>query len=88
MIKGTFCERKGQLTKARCAKGSYRWGKSGKAWLLYCCPKGAWESGKYIYRIKDGKRRRTRGRCSTGMRTHVLLVPRARCKPGERRIVK
>lgn len=85
----TYCERKGQLTKARCAKGSFRWGSSGKAKLLFCCPKGKWEPGKYIYRIKDGKRRRTRGRCKVGMRTYRLLVPAGkRCKPGERRIRK
>jgi hypothetical protein len=90
-IQGVFCERKGKLTKARCATGSFRYGRSGSAWLLYCCPKGEWDPGRYVYRIKNGKRRRTRGKCAVGIQTHKLLVPArkgVRCKPGEKRIRK
>jgi hypothetical protein len=60
---------------------------------MYCCPKGKWQPGKYVYRVKDGKRRRTRGRCAVGMKTHTMLITakgarRTRCKPGERRVRK
>lgn len=92
-IKGTFCERKGQIKrKSQCGKGSFRYSPSGDAWILFCCQKQHWHPGQVYSRIVGKKRKRARGKCDRGwMRTHKVLSPVAkntRCKRGEVRITK
>lgn len=66
-IKGAFCER----TLAPAAffdRRSFRWKKSGRAWLLVGCPRG--------YGSRKG--------CKVGMRGHKILVPaHGRCRMGK-----
>lgn len=67
-IRGTFCE-KTVAPKSRFAPKSFRWKKSGRAWLLVGCPKG---------KLK-------RGRCAVGMRAVKILAPaHGRCTVGKR----
>jgi hypothetical protein len=76
-IVGRFCERKLGSKKAF-AKGSFRWKKSGRSWVLIGCPRGKWK----------------RDRCSVGTRAYVVLAKtlKSRCCPkrrqGERCVVK
>lgn len=75
-IKGTFCERTA-TPKSKCARGSFRWKKSGKAWILICCPKGRWQPRKE--------------RCKVGTRAHKVLSPTRkgkRCSTGDKRVQK
>jgi len=70
-IQGTFCER--VVTPKRAfAPRSFRWKRSGKAWVMIGCPLGKWRNGS----------------CSAGTKAHVILVPGGRCGRGERRIDK
>jgi hypothetical protein len=75
-IAGRFCER--QVTpKSAFDRRSFRWKKSGKAWVLIGCPKGKWTASTE--------------RCRVGTRAHVVLKRTGRmtrCKRGEKRIVK
>jgi hypothetical protein len=84
-IKGTFCEEKVE-PKTRFDKRSFRWKKSGRAWVLIGCPRGKWNPRGSI---KIGKRRE-RGRCEAGTRAYIILRPAvsARCPTGSHRIRK
>lgn len=57
-IKGAFCERE-MLPKSTFDRRSLRWKKlaHGKVWVMTGCRKGSFK----------------RGRCSTGLRAHVVL---------------
>jgi hypothetical protein len=58
-IHGRFCEtKKGRKTSF--ARRSFRWKKSGRAWLLIACPKSKWKSRSE--------------RCSVGTRAYAVLV--------------
>lgn len=74
-MKGTFCEEK-LAAKSGFDKRSFRYKKSGKAWVLIGCPKGKWNA-----KAK---------RCRVGTRAHKLLAPpRGRsCSIGAKRIHK
>jgi len=78
-IVGKFCERK-LAAKTRFDRRSFRWKRSGRAWLLIGCPKGKWRP-----RLE---------RCAVGTRAYVVLAaPKgATCcphhRPKERCIVK
>lgn len=72
-IVGRFCE----VVKVRRRAfdpRSFRWKKSGSAWILVGCPLGRWRSG----------------RCAAGTRAHVVLEPQRgrRCRRGARQIEK
>lgn len=71
---GDFCEKQ-IASKSRFAKGSFRYKRSGRAWVLIGCPKGQWM---------------TRGaRCRVGTRAYKVLVPAAGgCPRGSKRIAK
>jgi hypothetical protein len=86
-IRGTFCEEK-LAAKSQFDPRSFRYKKSGKAWLLIGCPKGKWDPKGYVT-LKTGKRQR--GRCkAASTRAYTLLVPaRARrCPAGSKRVRK
>lgn len=73
-IRGTFCERK-MKPKGAFDPRSFRWKKSGRAWLLVGCPKRHWKAKT--------------GRCAVGTEAHALLTPaRGRCTAGSRKIRK
>jgi hypothetical protein len=59
-IKGAFCEEK-VTVKTAFDKRSFRYKKSGKAWVLIGCPKGQWAA-----KAK---------RCKIGTRAHKVLAP-------------
>ncbi len=73
-ITGVFCERI-KAPKSRFAKGSFRWKKSGRAWLLLACPKVDWN--------------RKTERCG-GMRAYAILTPKrkGRCTVGSHMVRK
>jgi hypothetical protein len=71
-IIGRYCERV-VLPKGQFDRRSFRWKKSGKAWLLVGCRKGSYR----------------RGTCQTGVATHVILVRSNKaCRTGERAVRK
>ncbi len=71
-IRGRFCEGI-KAPRGEFDRRSFRWVRSGKAWLLIGCPIGRWK----------------RGRCAVGTRAHVILKPsRGRCGRGQRSITK
>ena len=74
-MRGAFCEEK-LAAKSKFAKGSFRYKKSGKAWLIIGCPKGKWNA-----KAK---------RCKVGTRGHKLLAPTRgkSCPVGTKRISK
>jgi hypothetical protein len=74
-IKGSFCERS-LAAKTKFAKGSFRYKKSGKAWLIIGCPVGKWNA-----KTKH---------CKVGTRGHKLLAPShgKACAVGTKRIRK
>jgi hypothetical protein len=91
---GKFCERT-MAPKSDFDKQSFRWKKSGKAWVLVGCPKGKWAPKKAWThcRTVKGRRRCSHevGKCKTGTRSHKLLTPlgkRSRCPKGSRRVTK
>lgn len=74
-IKGAFCEEKISV-KSKFDKRSFRYKKSGKAWLIIGCPRGKWNT-------------KTK-RCKVGTRAHKLLAPPRghACPVGAKRIRK
>lgn len=74
-IKGSFCEEK-LASKTQFDKRSFRYKKSGKAWVIVACPKGKWSA-----KTKH---------CKVGMRGHKLLAPSRgkACPVGAKRITK
>jgi hypothetical protein len=65
-IKGSFCERT-PAPKSAFDKRSFRWKKSGRAWVLVGCPKGRWR----------------KNRCAVGTKAHKVLAPaKGRSKRG------
>jgi hypothetical protein len=73
-IRGSFCERE-IAPKESFAKRSFRWKRSGGAWLLIGCPVGQWAP-----RAK---------RCKVGTRVHSILSPTiGHCRDRGRRVVK
>lgn len=60
-IVGRFCKRV-LLPKSAFDKRSFRWKKSGQAWVLVGCPKGTWKND----------------RCAVGTRAHVVLSKSSR----------
>jgi hypothetical protein len=71
-ITGRFCEYVAAPRRAFDPK-SFRWKKSGKAWLLIGCKLGRYKGGA----------------CQVGTRAHVVLKPsRGTCPRGGRLIVK
>lgn len=75
-IKGTFCE--STITPKRTfAPASFRWKRSGKAWLITGCSKRGWQPNKK--------------RCKVGLKAYILLAPakgKKRCRRGQRIIRK
>lgn len=65
-IRGRFCER--IVTPKRAFdRRSFRWKKSGRAWVLVGCPRGKWRGES----------------CGVGTKAHVVLVrARGRCTIG------
>ena len=59
-IRGSFCKRV-VAPKTKFDKRSFRWKKSGKAFILVGCPKGKWQP--------------TKSKCATGTRAYEILVP-------------
>lgn len=56
------------LPKGAFDRRSFRWKKNGRAWVLVGCPKRHWK----------------RGRCTVGMKAHVVLVKSKKsCRVGE-----
>ena len=74
-IKGTFCEQS-QGAESAFDRRSFRYKKSGKAWLLVGCPKGEWNAKSK--------------RCRVGTRAYKFLAPShgKRCAVGARRLNK
>jgi len=73
-MKGSFCERSVE-PKGAFDKRSFRYKKSGSAWLLLGCPKGYWQPRNQ--------------QCAVGTRAHKLLSPaKKRCSTGSKRIRK
>jgi len=75
-IKGTFCEEK-LAYKRYFDRRSFRWKKSGRAWVLVGCKRGAWND--------------TRKQCLIGTEAYVLLrstTANVRCPAGSRRVSK
>jgi len=74
-MKGTFCEETA-TAKSKFDKRSFRYKKSGKAWILIGCPKGKWNAKSQ--------------RCRVGTRAHKVLAPShgGSCPVGSRRISK
>jgi len=74
-IKGTFCE-ENLAPKTQFDKRSFRYKKSGPAWLIIACPKGEWMPRKK--------------QCKVGTRAHKILRPARgkRCRAGSHRIKK
>ncbi len=69
-ITGRYCRRT-LAPKSAFDRRSFRWKKSGRAWVLVGCRAGDW----------DAKRER----CKAGLRAHELLVAkrRGRCAAGK-----
>lgn len=66
-IVGRFCKRI-VAPKRAFDRRSFRWKKSGRAWVLVGCPKGKWK----------------RDRCTVGLKAHELLVKSSgRCAVGK-----
>jgi hypothetical protein len=93
-IKGTFCERT-TAPKSAFDKRSFRYKKSGKAWVLIGCPKGSWQPKKRWRRRKKVRGKTTYvwevGKCKIGTRSYKLLAPlggKKRCPKGSRRVTK
>jgi len=93
-IVGTFCERT-VAPKSEFDPRSFRYKKSGKAWVLIGCPKGEWQAKKRTKRAKKvrGKTKHVwvTGVCKGGTRSHKLLAPlgnKTRCPRGTRRVAK
>lgn len=73
-IRGKFCERTVNPRRAF-ARASFRWKRSGRAWVLIGCPRGKWKPRAE--------------RCTVGTRAHKLLAPApAGACPTGRRVVK
>lgn len=74
-MKGTFCEEK-LASKGKFDKRSFRYKKSGKAWVLIACPKGKWNMKTQ--------------RCRVGTRAQKVLAPShgRSCPVGSKRISK
>ena len=71
-IVGRFCKRV-LAPKSAFDRRSFRWVRSGKAWVLTGCPRGKWKGD----------------RCSVGLKAHELLVKSSgRCAVGEKRMTK
>lgn len=71
-IKGRFCKRV-LAPKTAFDRRSFRWKKSGLAWVLVGCRRGHWR----------------RGRCVKGLRAHEVLVrANGACRVGERAVRK
>lgn len=80
-IKGRFCERRVAPASAF-DRRSFRWKRSGSAWVLVGCPRGEWDPRATI--VVRG--RRVRGRCRVGTRAHRVLSPapaRGACRKGK-----
>lgn len=58
-IRGSFCKVV-KAPKTKFDKRSFRWRKSGKAWVLVGCMKGDWNAKK--------------SKCVTGTKAHEVLV--------------
>jgi hypothetical protein len=84
-MRGTFCE-ESIAPKSRFDPRSFRWTRSGRAWVLIGCPKGQWDPKGYV--TVRGKRKK--GRCKVGTRAQKLLAPSvsARCPTGTKRVTK
>ena len=87
MIIGTFCERE-LAPKSEFDSRSFRYKRSGRAWVLVGCPAGKYDAKKRWLR-------KTRvweiGKCNVGTRSHKLLVPlgeKSHCPQGSQRITK
>ena len=74
-MKGVFCEEV-LAPKSEFDKRSFRYKKSGKAWVLIGCARGHWNAKN--------------ARCKVGTRVHKLLAPpRGRsCPIGAKRVSK
>jgi hypothetical protein len=74
-IKGTYCEER-LAPKTAFDPRSFRYKRSGKAWLIVGCPKGQWDPRAQL--------------CKVGTRAHKLLTPAKgkRCPVGAKRIQK
>lgn len=74
-IRGTFCEER-IASKSAFDKRSFRYKKSGSAWVIIACPRGQWNA--------------KRKRCKVGTRAHKLLAPShgRSCPIGSKRISK
>lgn len=74
-IVGDYCEKK-ITPKARFDPRSFRYKRSGRAWVIIGCPRGQWNPQA--------------GRCRVGTRAYKLLVPAeaGRCPAGTRRVRK
>lgn len=71
-ISGSFCE-KVVAPKGVFDRRSFRWKKSGRAWVMTGCRRGHWK----------------RERCTIGLTAHVVLVKtNDLCRVGERKIRK
>lgn len=69
-IRGVFCKSV-KAPKTAFDKRSFRWKKSGKAFVLVGCPKGKWSA-------KSAK-------CTTGLRAHEVIVRASgACSVGKR----
>ena len=69
-IRGTFCER---ILISKKRFGTFRWKKSGRAWILLGCPKGKLTA---------------KGVCRAGFKAYAVLKPSGRCESGEKKIRK
>lgn len=71
VMRGSFCERR-EAPKGRFDRRSFRWKKSGRAFVLVGCPRGEWNARA--------------GRCKVGTRAYKILAPapRGRCPTGRK----
>ena len=74
-MQGTFCEER-VAPKTKFDRRSFRYKKSGKAWILIACPRGKWNAKT--------------DRCKVGTRAHKVLAPAhgRTCPIGSKRISK
>jgi hypothetical protein len=73
-IRGAFCEEK-KAPKGSFDPRSFRWKKSGAAWVLVGCPRDGWQARK--------------AHCKAGLKAYVVLKPAgARCAIGTKRVSK
>jgi len=71
-IRGRFCEKK-VLPKSAFDRRSFRWKKSGRAWIMTGCRRGHFRNG----------------RCDNGLRAHVVLTrTNLECRVGEHAVRK